>query len=73
MTTDHVPQCHIPTADTLQSGYISFPMPLAWIWKENDVLASRFSLEKRRLRGDLTVAFQYLKGAYKQEGEWLFT
>ena len=32
-----------------------------------------FSVEKRRLRGDLIVAFQYLKGAYKQEGEWLFT
>ena len=32
-----------------------------------------FSLEKRRLWGDLIVAFQYLKGAYKQEGEQLFT
>ena len=32
-----------------------------------------FSLEKRRLWGDLTVAFQYLKGVYKQERERLFT
>ena len=32
-----------------------------------------FSLEKRRLQGDLTVAFQYLKGTYKQEGGQLFT
>jgi len=32
-----------------------------------------FSLEKRRLREDLTAAFQYLKGAYKKDGEGLFT
>ena len=31
-----------------------------------------FSLEKRRLWGDLIVAFQYLKEAYKQERERLF-
>jgi len=31
------------------------------------------SLEKRRLWGDLIVAFQYLKGAYRKDGEGLFT
>ena len=31
-----------------------------------------FSLEKRRLQGDLIAAFQHLKGAYKQEGSQLF-
>jgi len=32
-----------------------------------------FSVDKTWLWGDLIAAFQYLKGAYKQERECLFT
>ncbi|GAB0176453.1 hypothetical protein GRJ2_000110500 [Grus japonensis] len=31
-----------------------------------------FSLEKRRVQGDLRAAFQYLKGTYRKAGEGLF-
>jgi len=39
------------------------------IWREQGL----FSLEKRRLQGDLIAAFQYLKRVYKQERHQLFT
>jgi len=32
-----------------------------------------FSLETRRLQGDLREAFQYLKRGYKKEGDRLFS
>jgi len=32
-----------------------------------------FSLEKRRLQGDLIAAFQYLTGASRKDGENLFS
>jgi len=42
-------------------------------YKEKLRESGLFSLEKRRLQGDLIVAFQYLKGAYKKDGDRLFS
>jgi len=43
--------------------------------KEEDGLRELrlFSLEKRRLQGDLMAAFQYLKGANRKDGDNLFS
>jgi len=38
-------------------------------YKERLTELGFFSMEKRSRWGDLTVAFQYLKKAYKHEGE----
>ena len=32
-----------------------------------------FSLERRRLQGDLVVAFQCVKGTYKEDGDKVFS
>ena len=45
--------------------------PLCWEERLRDL--GLFSLEKRRMQGDLVSAFQYLKGAYRKEGGNIFS
>jgi len=42
-------------------------------YKERLRQSGLLSLEKRRLQGDLTAAFQYLKGDYKKDRDKLFS
>jgi len=42
-------------------------------YEESLRLLGLFSLEKRRLQGDLRAACQYLKRAYRKDGENLFS
>jgi len=65
---------HVELLKRVQKGATKMSQRLEHLsYKERLKELDLFSLEKRRMQGDLIVDFQYLKGVYKQEGNQLFT
>ena len=64
---------HVKLVEQVQRLTTMMIKGLEHLYEETLKELGLFSLEKERLQGNLTAAFQYLRGAYKQEEDKLFT